>query len=69
MFREYYEDGVDCLLCEDLAAFREHLDRLAEDPGLRAELGENARRTAERHGLDRVGDRLVGIYEELVGDG
>jgi glycosyltransferase involved in cell wall biosynthesis len=66
VFREYYEDGVDCLLCDGFDAFREQLDRLAEDPGLRAELGENARETAERHGLDRVGDRLVGIYESLV---
>jgi glycosyltransferase involved in cell wall biosynthesis len=68
VFREYYEDGVDCLLCDGYNEFREGLDRLAEDPGLRADLGENARETAERHGLDRVGDRLDELYRSLVPD-
>jgi glycosyltransferase involved in cell wall biosynthesis len=66
VFREYYEDGVDCLLCDGPDAFREGLDRLAADPGLRDELGANARQTAEAHGLDRLGEQLVGVYERLV---
>ncbi|MFB6353709.1 MAG: glycosyltransferase family 4 protein [Halobacteriales archaeon] len=65
VFREYYEDGVDCLLCDGVEAFRDALDRLADDPGLREELGANARETAEAHGLDRVGERLVDVYEGL----
>jgi glycosyltransferase involved in cell wall biosynthesis len=68
VFQEYYEDGVDCLLCDGYQGFREGLDRLAEDPGLRTEIGRNARSTAERHGLDRVGDRLDGIYTDLLAD-
>ena len=66
VFREYYDDGVDCLLCDGFDGFREGLDRLAADPGLREELGANARETAEAHGLDRVGERLVGIYETAL---
>jgi glycosyltransferase involved in cell wall biosynthesis len=63
VFEEYYTDGEDCLLCEDCAEFRSALDRLAEDPDLRERLGKNARETARVHGLDRVGDRLAGIYQ------
>jgi len=65
VFREYYEDGHDCLICSDRAEFRAALDRLAADPDLRDRLGENARATAREHGLDRVGDRLVEVYDGL----
>ena len=65
VFREYYEDGHDCLICADESEFRDALDRLADDPDLRERLGENARETAREHGLDRVADRLVRTYEEL----
>jgi glycosyltransferase involved in cell wall biosynthesis len=66
VFREYYEDGHDCLLCADETEFREALDRLAGDPELRERLGENARETAAEHSLERVGDRLEGIYRDLL---
>jgi glycosyltransferase involved in cell wall biosynthesis len=66
VFREYYEDGHDCLICEDEAEFREALERLAENPDLRERLGENAKETAREHSLDRVGRRLVETYEELA---
>jgi glycosyltransferase involved in cell wall biosynthesis len=67
VFEEYYTDGEDCLMCEDRGEFRAALDRLAADPELRQRLGENARETARTHGLDRVGDRLVGIYDTVLG--
>ncbi|WP_336358216.1 glycosyltransferase family 4 protein [Haloarcula sp. CGMCC 1.6347] len=66
VFREYYEDGHDCLICADEAEFREALERLAENPDLRERLGENAKETAREHSLDRVGRRLVETYEELA---
>ena len=66
VFREFYTDGEDCLLCSSLADFRAALDRLSRDPALRERLGRNARRTAERHRLERVGERLVDIYRELL---
>ncbi|WP_254838114.1 glycosyltransferase family 4 protein [Natronomonas marina] len=62
VFREFYEDGHDCLLCETRAEFREALNRLAGDSGLRERLGENARETAREHGLDRVADGLRDAY-------
>ena len=66
VFREFYTDGEDCLLCSSLAEFERALSRLARNPDLRERLGANARRTAERHGLERVGEELVEIYRELV---
>jgi len=66
VFREFYEDGHDCLICSSEDEFVEALDRLAENPDLRERLGENARETAAEHGLDRVGDELESLYEDLV---
>ncbi len=63
VFREYYEDGVDCLLCDGFDEYRDALERLAGDPELRERLGANARETAAAHGLDRVGRRLSACYE------
>jgi glycosyltransferase involved in cell wall biosynthesis len=66
VFREFYEDGHDCLIRSTRAEFREAVDRLAGDPGLRERLGANARETAREHGLDRVGDRLAETYEAVL---
>ncbi|WP_277555757.1 glycosyltransferase family 4 protein [Halobaculum limi] len=66
VFREYFEDGHDCLLCDSRAEFVEALDRLATDADLRERLGANARETAAEHSLDRVGQELVATYEELL---
>ena len=69
VFREYFEDGHDCLMCDDLDGFRAALDRLAGDPDLRRRLGENGRETAAEHSLARVGERLEAVYAELAGGG
>jgi 1,2-diacylglycerol-3-alpha-glucose alpha-1,2-glucosyltransferase len=66
VFREFFTDGEDCLMCSTHEEFREALERLADDPELRERLGENARETAEEHSLDRVGDELEAVYESLV---
>ncbi|MFB6162745.1 MAG: glycosyltransferase family 4 protein [Halococcoides sp.] len=66
VFREYFEDGEDCLLCETHEEFREALDRLASDPALRERLGENARKTAREHDLDRVGVGLEQAYRDVI---
>ncbi|MFC7226463.1 glycosyltransferase family 4 protein [Salinirubellus salinus] len=66
VFREYYTDGEDCLLCSTHEEYREALERLAADPDLRERLGENARETAAKHSLDRLGEELVTAYEDVV---
>jgi glycosyltransferase involved in cell wall biosynthesis len=69
VFREFFEDGHDCLLCSGFAEYREALRRLEADPDLRARLGANARETAQEHSLDRVGEELVDAYRSLLGPG
>ncbi|MEF8882308.1 MAG: glycosyltransferase family 4 protein [Halapricum sp.] len=66
VFREYYEDGHDCLLCSTKAEFEDALERLEANPELRERLGKNARETAEQHSLDRVAEELVDAYREVT---
>ena len=66
VFREYYEDGEDCLLCDSKAEFIEALQRLEANPDLRERLGENARETAAEHSLDRVGEELIDAYDQVT---
>ncbi|MFB6309299.1 MAG: glycosyltransferase family 4 protein [Haloarculaceae archaeon] len=66
VFEEFYTHGEDCLKCETRSEFRAALERLADDPGLRERLGENARETAREHSLERVGKRLADIYAGLL---
>jgi glycosyltransferase involved in cell wall biosynthesis len=68
VFREFYEDGEDCLMCSTRAEYREALARLAESPALRDRLGENARQTAREHGLERVADALTDAYDAATGE-
>jgi 1,2-diacylglycerol-3-alpha-glucose alpha-1,2-glucosyltransferase len=65
-FREFFTDGEDCLICSDFGEYREALDRLEANPDLRECLGENAMETAREHSLDRVGEKLSGIYRDLL---
>ncbi|AWB28130.1 glycosyltransferase family 4 protein [Halococcoides cellulosivorans] len=66
VFREYFTDGEDIVLCESGEEFRAAIDRLADDPALRERLAKNARETAVEHSLDRVGDLLVSTYRDLL---
>ncbi|MFC7068968.1 glycosyltransferase family 4 protein [Halobaculum lipolyticum] len=66
VFREYFEDGHDCLLCDSREEMVAALERLADDPELRERLGANARETAAEHSLEHVGEELVATYEELL---
>jgi glycosyltransferase involved in cell wall biosynthesis len=66
VFREYFTDGEDCILCETESEFVDALDRLDADPELRERLTENGRETAAEHSLDRVGEELAATYRELA---
>ena len=65
VFEEYYTHGEDCLMCETRDEFRAAVDRLADDPGLRQRLGENARETARDHSLEHLGTELTRVYERV----
>jgi 1,2-diacylglycerol-3-alpha-glucose alpha-1,2-glucosyltransferase len=66
VFREFYTDGEDCLLCSDPEEFREALERLAANPGLRERLGANARETASEHSIERVAEQLADVYNAVL---
>ena len=69
VFREFYTDGEDCLLCSDLDEFREAVEQLAAEPDLRERLGASARQTAREHSIERVADELADVYNAvLAGD-
>ncbi|MFB6102817.1 MAG: glycosyltransferase family 4 protein [Haloplanus sp.] len=68
VFEEFYTDGHDCLKCSTRGEFREALERLAANPGLRERLGANARETAAEHSLERVGEKLVDAYTQVTSD-
>jgi 1,2-diacylglycerol-3-alpha-glucose alpha-1,2-glucosyltransferase len=66
VFEEFFTHGEDCLKCETTAEFVDAIERLAEDPERRAELGAAAKETAAEHGLDRLGTELYAAYREAV---
>ena len=66
VFHEYFEDGVDCLLCSSHEEFRQALERLIRDPALRARLGANARETAAEHSLERLRTELEASYSAVL---
>jgi 1,2-diacylglycerol 3-alpha-glucosyltransferase len=60
-------DGVNGFLTpERPQALADAADRLLTDPSLRAIMGAESRRRAEALSIDRMTERLVGLYEELV---
>lgn len=66
VFREYYADGVDCVIVDSTAAAIEAVDRLAADPDARDRLGAAAAETAATHDLTVVSDGLERLYQEQL---
>jgi 1,2-diacylglycerol-3-alpha-glucose alpha-1,2-glucosyltransferase len=65
-FAGRFVHNVNCLMASDVDGFAREISRLAEEPELRARLGEQARRFAEARSLDLVGTRLRRIYERVL---
>ena len=65
---EIVTDGVDGLLHPpgDVAALTRCLDRLLGEPALRASLGEQARRSAERFRPEVVGPQVMSAYRTAL---
>lgn len=69
--RDLVRDGTTGLLCPagDIAEFTESVGRLVTDPSLRREMGGAARRRARTFSREKVLDRVIGYYDELLGSG
>ena len=66
---ELIVDGENGLLaaCDDAASFTAQIERLVQDAGLRARLGQGARATLERrHRHTLVGEQSVRVYREAI---
>ncbi len=67
VFSGWLEHGVNCLKGNSVEEFVELVKRVAEDERLRAKLAQGAKDIAEEHQLERVGERLKGLYENVLG--
>ena len=65
-FRELWADAAVFVPPRDEAAIAAALDRVLRDRGLRAELGEAARRRAGRYTIAAMADRMAGLYRGLA---
>lgn len=64
-----FQDGVNCLKGKTIEEFSRHVERLAGDAELQRRLGRAARALAEAHALERVGQRLRELYQEIAEGG
>lgn len=59
--------GEHLLIADDPPAFADAVVRVLRDPELAAALGRNGRQlVCEKHSWDRVGQRLLGLYDERL---
>jgi len=60
-------DGKDIAIADTPADFAEKTVELLKNPGLREELGRNARETAERvYSWEKIAPKLEQVYNELA---
>ena len=64
-FEGWLEHGENCLKAGDEQEFMEHIETLAEDEELREELAGNAKEMADKHTLEKIGERLKKLYENV----
>jgi glycosyltransferase involved in cell wall biosynthesis len=66
-FRELWDDAALFFPPRDAWALARHLDALAADPVLRAQLGARARARAARFAPEAQASRMLAIYADLLG--
>jgi glycosyltransferase involved in cell wall biosynthesis len=61
-------DGVDGFIIpeKDIAAFTAKMVRMATDAAIRRQMGEQARKTAQKYSYERTSQRMLEIYEEVI---
>ncbi len=66
-YRGWLEDGRNCLKGGGKGEFVDLIRQVMENEEMKKELTEEARETARRHGLERIGEQYLEIYEEYMG--
>ena len=66
--RSIITNGVDGFLIPlfDIDAYAEKLILLMRDENLRRQMGENARKTASRYDIDKIGQQWKQLFDELI---
>ncbi|MDY6776312.1 MAG: glycosyltransferase [Halobacteria archaeon] len=65
VFDEFLTDAENCFKGDSLDEYEEAIERMRDDE-LRNEMGKNARREAEKHSLENVGESLIDVYDSLL---
>lgn len=67
-YRHVMTDSQEGLFCRprDPQSLAEKIIQLANNPGLRREMGRNGRATARRYDWKRIADEVEAVYKELV---
>ncbi len=66
-YRGWLEDGRNCLKGNEKKEFVGLIRQVMENEERKEELTAEARETAKRHGLERIGEKYIEIYEEYLG--
>ncbi|MFP4135567.1 MAG: glycosyltransferase family 4 protein [Candidatus Acetothermia bacterium] len=67
-YRGWLEGDRNCLKGDREEDFISHIKRIMEDEDLKERLTTEARKTAERHGLEKVGKEYLEIYRDFFED-
>lgn len=66
--QELLHSGVECYLLDDPLDAKELMEKIKffGDPGIRARMGQAARRLAEQHPFDKNVEHVLSVYEEVL---
>jgi 1,2-diacylglycerol-3-alpha-glucose alpha-1,2-glucosyltransferase len=69
VFSDWTHDGKDCLKAKDNDDFKKKLRMLMDDEGLRKRLVREGKKTVQQHSMDKIGQQLKKVYEEVLNEG
>lgn len=65
---EFVKDGQNGFAVRDVEEFAERLVQILGNDILERKMGEESRRLAEQHSLEKIGDQIVQLYRSLSSD-
>ncbi|MFB6209436.1 MAG: glycosyltransferase family 4 protein [Candidatus Nanohaloarchaea archaeon] len=68
VYTEDFTHEENCLKADTVEGFVEQISRLKQDEELRNRISENARQVGEKHTLEKIGDKLVEAYGQVIGE-
>jgi len=66
VYENWLKEDVNCLKAKTDDEFKEKLEKLMKNESLRNKLAENAYEMSKEHSLKKIGEKLKGIYENLL---